>query len=834
MEHRLIYRRIAEIQSKQKSTVLSTPQHRVVVGQDAAADGTKADPKYATSNTPVVRSVGEVADERQAAALQPGVRPLATLSDSYTPYKDLEEAEAQARREYQETGTVSAETTGYIQRLGGTTDNLSMSGPIGPASGAESFSLNEEQRQAQLDNALDLTKPGALAGYQELQKRYQELGNTQGRITSAGNTETDEQYANRQAAIQAEKSSILSQIASLQGIQQQSKVAPVGTAPMTESPEDPNLSALPETLQNVYSPTIDQANNQANAAASEFATTKAELAAEGQKAEGQLATDNAAALTAYKDRLKFNADTDKLARDREEEVKRQLLATNENDEKLQAVTNLRSEQVLRDQNIQQELVNRRQAAKFGINFDTGGLQWMQDEVRRGNEALSYLIAANGVASKKVSDQRLSIINGYALDMRQIDQDSTARYDDAYSAYQSERAAIRKDFSAGQKDRSTSLKEARQRYYDQLTDADKTKAKAYQDANKDLWQREYDLEKADRAEDLEMIKWEMQKEWEMSMREDSQAFQRSQQTNSQNFQLSQNTMNRMIQFKDKLNDNIRQDPALKDYRTTSNLFAVMKSAYDSKDTNLIAKDRALGKAYEKMIEPNSVVMPSEYQGVVKNAPLLNRIEGKFRQGLYGGEAFTDEERKAIYDMANEFENIYRQKALDAAGGFQIQMQNYNQLVPADFQVSPEEFLPKELQTTTTKTKNILDHYDNLPGAAPTDLHSFNIGTRRITGQRDMMESLALADQEFFASTGKHLEINSSYRSAEEQKKAYERFQRGEIALAAPPGQSLHEEGIAVDVTNWKEAEPFLIKYGFNPLPPDYRKKDPAHFSFRTVG
>lgn len=104
----------------------------------------------------------------------------------------------------------------------------------------------------------------------------------------------------------------------------------------------------------------------------------------------------------------------------------------------------------------------------------------------------------------------------------------------------------------------------------------------------------------------------------------------------------------------------------------------------------------------------------------------------------------------------------------------------------------------------------------------------IGSRTVKGSPKLVSALEQADAEFFAAHGRHLEINSDFRSTEQQAKAYERYQRGEIELAAPPGASLHEKGAAVDVTNWKEAEPYLIKYGLKPLPKHLRSKDPAHF------
>lgn len=113
-------------------------------------------------------------------------------------------------------------------------------------------------------------------------------------------------------------------------------------------------------------------------------------------------------------------------------------------------------------------------------------------------------------------------------------------------------------------------------------------------------------------------------------------------------------------------------------------------------------------------------------------------------------------------------------------------------------------------------------------------SVEIGGRKVKGVDAALGALQKADREFFADTGQHLFVNSSFRSSADQQAAYDRYRRGEISRAAPPGHSLHEKGIAFDITNWKEAEPYLIKYGFKPLPKNIRSSDPAHFSYGIVG
>lgn len=110
-------------------------------------------------------------------------------------------------------------------------------------------------------------------------------------------------------------------------------------------------------------------------------------------------------------------------------------------------------------------------------------------------------------------------------------------------------------------------------------------------------------------------------------------------------------------------------------------------------------------------------------------------------------------------------------------------------------------------------------------ATGNIKTTNIGGRNIKVDSSIANKLAMADAEFFKETGKHLQINQSYRTREQQAELYRRSQAGEIGRAAPPGKSFHETGLAVDVTNWKEAEKYLRKYGFKNNLAD----DKGHFS-----
>lgn len=102
----------------------------------------------------------------------------------------------------------------------------------------------------------------------------------------------------------------------------------------------------------------------------------------------------------------------------------------------------------------------------------------------------------------------------------------------------------------------------------------------------------------------------------------------------------------------------------------------------------------------------------------------------------------------------------------------------------------------------------------------------LGSRSVQVSSGIADRLARADADYFRATGKHMSISEGLRSNERQKELYARYQSGQGGRAAPPGQSFHETGNAVDVgNNWQAYAPYLRKYGFRNELAD----DRGHFS-----
>lgn len=77
-------------------------------------------------------------------------------------------------------------------------------------------------------------------------------------------------------------------------------------------------------------------------------------------------------------------------------------------------------------------------------------------------------------------------------------------------------------------------------------------------------------------------------------------------------------------------------------------------------------------------------------------------------------------------------------------------------------------------------------------------------------------------------GMKMQVNSAYRTIAQQMLLYnDRFNNGNPV--APPGTSNHQTGLAIDIEDPRGWEPYLMKYGWNPL-----SGDPPHFNYEGGG
>lgn len=403
--------------------------------------------------------------------------------------------------------------------------------------------------------------------------------------------------------------------------------------------------------------------------------------------------------------------------------------------------------------------------------------------------------------------------------------------------------------SNQQAKATALSSAYKDYVTEIKDARKEQAKIISDATKMV----YDAIVKEKAAKQAEARWQYEQSWQ------EYAFNEQQARLSEQFglQMADRQDARVLQLdtkeeaaaNKKVNDirsKIEQNKIMTPYRKDIQpLYENAKKAIESGD-NFLA-DRALAKIYEKMVEPNSVVMPGEYLDIAGSAPFLSKIQGKFNKVLNGGQAWTGEERTELFDLVGKFHDTYKTRYDEAAQQFytDIDWHNRNTVNPS-YQITPDQVgLPV---VSTQKTRSVLEQ--NLPenytpraagsnpfrseafsapppktsGITEKDLTSATIGGKQIKAQPYVVEALRRADAELFAATGQRLQINQHFRDAATQARIFKELS-AKGARVAPPGKSFHEKGLAIDITNWKEAAPFLRKYNIvNGL-----EGDMGHFS-----
>lgn len=169
----------------------------------------------------------------------------------------------------------------------------------------------------------------------------------------------------------------------------------------------------------------------------------------------------------------------------------------------------------------------------------------------------------------------------------------------------------------------------------------------------------------------------------------------------------------------------------------------------------------------------------------------------------------------------------------------QVQGIENVSPEDFNAKLQQMLEADgvvfsSDLSMSVNGSNISSIGSLQEARDKPLTTVKIGGQDIQGKDFFVDAIAQADAEFFAATGQHIKINQDYRSTADQQAIRDRFGytsntqasgSGGLALAAQPGHSWHNHGMAVDVSNWQDAQPYLEKYGIvNGL-----KGDMGHFS-----
>ena len=160
--------------------------------------------------------------------------------------------------------------------------------------------------------------------------------------------------------------------------------------------------------------------------------------------------------------------------------------------------------------------------------------------------------------------------------------------------------------------------------------------------------------------------------------------------------------------------IDQDDAIKLFLQARTVHDTLTTAFADKGNPF--RDRAMAKAYEKLIEPNSVVMPGEYTDIAANVPLASKIQGKLARVLSGGLAWTEDEREALKQIGDSLFTSYQRHYNESSQKFMSQMEYHNSTITnPSYHLSPSFFgLPESM---TSNQRSGLEGMA-LPGLFPT--------------------------------------------------------------------------------------------------------------------
>jgi hypothetical protein len=106
----------------------------------------------------------------------------------------------------------------------------------------------------------------------------------------------------------------------------------------------------------------------------------------------------------------------------------------------------------------------------------------------------------------------------------------------------------------------------------------------------------------------------------------------------------------------LRKEFQDSPIYKNYQIVNSQFNSLKSAYalslNPDNESRAASDQALIVTLNKMLDPTSVVRESEFARTEVGVGLMNRIQSYLPKIKKGGQAISNTDRKAVYDMASK--------------------------------------------------------------------------------------------------------------------------------------------------------------------------------------
>ena len=278
-----------------------------------------------------------------------------------------------------------------------------------------------------------------------------------------------------------------------------------------------------------------------------------------------------------------------------------------------------------------------------------------------------------------------------------------------------------------------------------------------------------------------------------------------------------------------------EPIVKNYNTAQEGYQTLQKI--GVKTSSPADDIAFIYAFAKIMDPNSVVREGEYNTIQRYAQTWADTFGFTAKRLFSNTNFLSSDAKqkmlnaltpkvqTLTDQYNKTKSEYQRQMDDARAGLPRTITDYS----VDSVTDPKVEQMRKDGLSDQDIEQILGRPISFKGVGgdtnkATNLKTVSVGNKKITVSSSIINKLLAANKEFFAKTGRNLMINQSHRTTQQQAELYKKLS-AKGARVAPPGKSFHEKGLAIDVTNWQEAQNILRKYGFKNNLAD----DRGHFS-----
>lgn len=568
-EHRLIYRRASDFGITKK------PPSRVVTGYETSENGTA---------TPIVKSATKANAERQALAFNP------VLPDgSNAP-----------------TGYVQQEETGYTG-----------ASPFAPAAVKPNPRSSAGQASA--------IRPAGVTQDRNAQARAIRMGIVDTSTMQKQPGESTGAFEERKAIIEEQNTQKQQQITEIQDRQMQQEEQEQQMTGETATPEAPSAtSSLLETLKGMAATSPELASFIPRIEAAMTGGTSPEAIRDDALADldatdvnGDGVTDGVAASVAdskemlqtekgQQDQINLNnkdiaEETAKIAKD---------MAQLEKDKF--ELSQLRNENLLREQNIEAEIKNRRIAARMGITADTNGLKWMQEEIRKGNEALAFLEQAGDIQSSQFA---LQIGRQYTNDMKAALNNYDAQQAQIDSNFRSALSDLDNVVSLDAKERRGEKAKIWEKYWDRKAEKDKEAFGFMKDITLKMMDQVNEQKKA-----------EME-----GIISDGDA----------------------LDFAIKIEDSVNGLQEVKNFKEINFFYEGMKGAaevYAMDPSTKGAFDTALVKLYEKILDPTSVVRQEEFESQIRSQGLVRGQIQRAIDAFQGGQGLDENMQQALLKMA----------------------------------------------------------------------------------------------------------------------------------------------------------------------------------------